>query len=903
MGTSTSPGRRRSPAFALLCSLVVALVGVMSSLPAVNAASMLAIDYGTDSFKASLVKPGVPFDVLLTKEGKRKAPAQVAYRGQDRFVGSDAQTLATRFPQDTIASVKLLVGHSPSHPQSQLHSSLFSNQLTTTARSSPAVRTTKETVPVEEALAYQLTLAKEMAEEQAKEPVRDVVITVPAWWAEVERKAMLDAAEIAGLRPVGLINDGAAVAVNYAMARTFPPEPSHHLIYDLGAGSLTVSLVSLRSAMLPDPLSLAETPQLKNVTAIQVHGYGYDVEVGGYVFDRAVRDLLVEAFEETTGKQLEQGRKVTEDKRAMAKLLREAARVKQVLSANTVASARIEGLIDDLDFRTEITRKQLEDRTASLLPHLTDPIQAALDSAKLTLADIESVIFVGGSSRVPVVQRAIADKVGEDKIAKNVNADEAAVLGAALYGAGITRGFRTKDIRVQDLTPFGIDIAYEAEKSSPDADTRVITTLLFPAMSKTGVKKTLTFRKTDDFTVDFAYQPSSASFAPSGPLFSTQFQGISAATKNLTTEQLVNATVKVNVELDPSGLLKVGKATLILREEDEADGKAKEGVADKIKNLFNRFGGAKNATASGSAEKAGATGEPAAEGGDSDAEKEPLSEEEKVALEELRRQAELPPAKTKLKVETAGASSVMGLDEKAEIKKRLRDAKSALTRKLAREEARNVLEAYVYRVRDLVEGGSRESAAFLAASVEAERKAVRELQQKTAEWLFDDGEGAETKELKEKKRELEKLVQHILLRSTEALARPAAVDKLRNTLARANDFVTAARENATALAASDPEAPQRFTTDELASFDKLVSEAQTWLADLEQKQVKVQAHEDPVLRVAQVEKKTQDVEKELVKLEKKKAPRRKKAAAKSSTASAGESEATATGKDHVKDEL
>lgn len=90
-----------------------------------------------------------------------------------------------------------------------------------------------------------------------------------------------------------------------------------------------------------------------------------------------------------------------------------------------------------------------------------------------------------------------------------------------------------------------------------------------------------------------------------------------------------------------------------------------------------------------------------------------------------------------------------------------------MTRKLAREEARNVLEAYVYRVRDLVEGGSRESAAFLAASVEAERKAVRELQQKTAEWLFDDGEGAETKELKEKKRELE-YVQPAFLASASA---------------------------------------------------------------------------------------------------------------------------------------
>ncbi|TKA54808.1 hypothetical protein B0A53_02617 [Rhodotorula sp. CCFEE 5036] len=888
----------------MLSSLVLALVMTLalSWTPTVNAASMLAIDYGTDSFKASLVKPGVPFDVLLTREGKRKAPAVVTYRGEERFVGSDAQTLATRYPQDTIASVKLLVGQSPSNPQSQLHSSLFSNVFATTARSSPAIRTSKETVPVEEALAYQLVLAKELAEEQAKESVRDVVITVPGWWAEAERKAMLDAAEIAGLRLVGLINDGAAVAVNYAMARTFPPEPSHHLIYDLGSGSLSVTLVSLRSAMLPDPLSLAETPQLKNATSIVVHGYGYDLQVGGYVFDRAVRDLLIEAFEATTGKQLEAGRKVTEDKRAMAKLLREATRVKQILSANTAASARIEGLIDDLDFRTEITRQQLEDRTASLVPHLTDPIQTALDSAKLSLSDIESVIFVGGSSRVPVVQRAIAAKVGEEKIAKNVNADEAAVLGAALYGAGITRGFRTKDIRVQDLTPFGIDMAYEAEKSSPDAESRVITTHLFPPMAKTGAKKTLTFRKTKDFAVDFSYRPSTLPDAPTGALFSTHFQGISSATANLTSEQLANATVKVNVDLDASGLLKVGKAVLVLREEDEDEAKGKDGVTDKIKNLFNRFGGSKNATA----DKPQPTGEANAdaEGEEGAAEKERLTEEEKVALEELRRQAELPPAKIKLSVETTFASGSMGLDEKAEIKKRLRDAKTALTRKLAREEARNVLEAYVYRVRDLVEGGSRESAAFLAASVESERKAVRELQQKTAEWLFDEGESAETKELKEKKRELEKLVQHILSRSTEALERPVAIDKLRSTLSRASSFATSARENATALAASDPDAPQRFTSEELASLDKVVQDAQAWLDESEQKQAKVKAHEDPVLRVAQVERKTLDVEKELGKLEKKKAPRRRsKANNKSASASAKEAESTASGKEHVKDEL
>ncbi|KAJ8291966.1 Hypoxia up-regulated protein 1 [Rhodotorula toruloides] len=187
------------------------------------------------------------------------------------------------------------------------------------------------------------------------------VSTVSGRFAEAGRKAVIDAAGV-----VGLVNRGFAVPVNYAMSRTFPPEPSHHLIYDLGSGLLRVTLVSLRSAMLPDPLSLAETPQLKNVTSIEVHGFGYDLKVGGYVFDRAVRDLLVEAFEETTGKPLEEGRKFTDDKRAMAKLLKEAAHVKQVLSAKTAAMARIEGLIDNLDFRTEITRSALESRASSL---------------------------------------------------------------------------------------------------------------------------------------------------------------------------------------------------------------------------------------------------------------------------------------------------------------------------------------------------------------------------------------------------------------------------------------------------------------------------------------------------------------------------------------------------------
>lgn len=119
------------------------------------------------------------------------------------------------------------------------------------------------------------------------------------------------------------------------MTRTFPPTPSYHLLYDFGAGSLRTTLVSLKSALLPDPLSLAAKPTLQNVTSLVVHGVGYDTNVGGFVFDQIIRDIMKEDFEEahTTD--------VSADGRAMAKLLKEASRVKHVLSANVASIARV----------------------------------------------------------------------------------------------------------------------------------------------------------------------------------------------------------------------------------------------------------------------------------------------------------------------------------------------------------------------------------------------------------------------------------------------------------------------------------------------------------------------------------------------------------------------------------
>lgn len=269
----------------------------------------------------------------------------------------------------------------------------------------------------------------------------------------------MDALELAGLRPLALLDDGAAVAINYAMTRAFPTgSAENHLFYDAGAGSIRATVVSFSTSEVKDKVS-AKTS--KNYTTAEVRGAGWDRSAGGLVMDARIRDMLEDQFVAGQGKTLEVP--FSRNKRAQAKLLKEAARVKQVLSANSEAPARIEGLAEEVDFKGHVTRDAFEHACQDLKSAFAQPIHDALLAANMTMDEITSVILIGGLSRVPMVQTAIKDLVPEDKIAQNVNADEAAVMGAALYGAGISKQFRTKDIRLTGLIPYGVDASFESD--------------------------------------------------------------------------------------------------------------------------------------------------------------------------------------------------------------------------------------------------------------------------------------------------------------------------------------------------------------------------------------------------------------------------------------------------------
>jgi hypoxia up-regulated 1 len=334
--------------------LINAFLIFVTLFPTHSLASVLAIDYGTDYIKASLVTPGVPFDILLNKDSKRKIQSSVAWKGNNRFFGTDAFNLvsqfhlsistfffltfveqASRYPEDSYSSLKYILA-APYQSPAHAHFSTISTASTTSipGRHSIALRRSDPALPpwsVEELIAMQLSYVKDLADSLSSEKVVDAILTVPSYFSQYQRDAIVDAIEIAGMRTLALINDGTAVAVNYAMTRSFPEDQQeYHIIYDAGASSIRATLVGFSTTK-----SSSSSPH----TAVNVLGVGYDREAGGTELDRRLREILLDAFA------AKHKRDLRGEKRAMAKLWKESGRVKAVLSANTDTVISVCGLV------------------------------------------------------------------------------------------------------------------------------------------------------------------------------------------------------------------------------------------------------------------------------------------------------------------------------------------------------------------------------------------------------------------------------------------------------------------------------------------------------------------------------------------------------------------------------
>ncbi|KAG0144201.1 hypothetical protein CROQUDRAFT_80184 [Cronartium quercuum f. sp. fusiforme G11] len=821
------------------------------NLPTTIARGILAIDYGTQFMQISLVQPGLSFDVLLNHDSKRKTQSVISIKSDDKLIGDDAASLAGRYPQNSFPAMKLLSGQTIESPLVKFHKELYNIPIESTERGTvkivPKLINSNVTYLPEELIALQFQYAKELADIASStnpnpsvvggEKIIDCIITIPMFYNQFERKAILDAADLSGLKVLNLIDDGSSVGVNYAMMRSFGNSKNSelHLIYDVGASSIKSTIIEF---YMFEELIHPTSKISKNVTKIDIKGYGFNRNFGGLNFDLKIRDKLKKDFE------IQSGLNVDENDRAMIKLLREAGKVKHVLSANLESQSRIEGLVDEKDFKGMITRQEFEDMFKDETHQFTQPILDSLSNAQLNLADIKSVILVGGSTRVPMIQTAVKSLVGEDKVAVNVNADEAAVMGAALYGAGISKQFKTKDIRVQSIMPHTIATSYNVSEKN-------IKSNVYSLKSKLGSKKSMKIKSVEDFSLVFEYE-SQPDYFPKEMLNVTIY-GISKAITNHTNSTGIvvpskNSTVTLTVKLDESGILSILDANLLIPGSEIKT----NGIADKIAGFF------------GSGNKK--------EGEDDDEKKESELDKAKTKLKSENNDIEDKNSKVsddiviKLQIlkQSLGLKPMTTAD-KISSGKLIRDLKAAETRKKNREEARNELESYTYKLRDRLT-----NSILIEFSTNGEIQNLTSTRDEVSDWLNDFGEIATIKELKSKKIELETKEKKILDRAIEFEKRPEAYNSFETVL---NDLKLL--EKSITEQVNGEKNPLNYTIEDINQVNKLLTEQMDWFKDIKSKQDLIEKNQDVIIKVNEIESRRKFIELEIKKLKNRKPPKKK----------------------------
>lgn len=446
----------------VLLLYTVSILGLLINSPiiGVQCYGVMSIDLGSEWMKVGLVAPNVQMDLVLNPQSQRKTPMAVAITDNERFIGDPAIDVAIKFPERTFTHFLDLVGKELDDESVKLYKKRFPYADVSSHQPNSSSIILKHPqgssfTPLElVAMMLQYGQDQVMQRLGSNELVRDVVITVPPFFNAKERKVIIDAAEIVGLNVLRLTDANAAFALSYGIFRhkDYEPEESSNktsiLFFDQGASHTSATIADYHLVEQLDPV----TRDLKNETlpTISIRAQAYDRYLGGLDMQLKLRDHIVKSFSDKT--------KIPESKvynrgRSSSKVLKEAGRVKRVLSANTDFLIRIENVIDDQDLRLPITRQEYEDLNEDLLVKRTT---AVLDKLlKMPGTDryekFESIIIVGGNTRTPKVQEVLRDYFKVDTLGKSVNADEGAALAALYQAASLGRGFRVKKFVLEEF--------------------------------------------------------------------------------------------------------------------------------------------------------------------------------------------------------------------------------------------------------------------------------------------------------------------------------------------------------------------------------------------------------------------------------------------------------------------
>uniref|UniRef100_A0A8C6FE91 Hypoxia up-regulated protein 1 n=1 Tax=Monodon monoceros TaxID=40151 RepID=A0A8C6FE91_MONMO len=830
---------RRLACWALMAVLLADLLALSDTL------AVMSVDLGSESMKVAIVKPGVPMEIVLNKESRRKTPVTVTLKENERFFGDSAASMAIKNPKATLRYFQHLLGKQENNPHVALYRARFPEhelgfdpqRQTVYFQISPQLQFSPE-----EVLSMLLNYSRSLAEDFAEQPIKDAVITVPAFFNQAERRAVLQAARMAGLKVLQLINDNTATALSYGVFRRkdINSTAQNIMFYDMGAGSTVCTIVTYQTVKTKDA---GMQPQL------QIRGVGFDRTLGGLEMELRLREHLAGIFNEQRKGQ--RAKDVRENPRAMAKLLREANRLKTILSANADHMAQIEGLMDDVDFKAKVTRAEFEELCADLFERVPGPVQQALQSAEMKLDEIEQVILVGGATRVPKVQEVLLKAVGKEELGKNINADEAAAMGAVYQAAALSKAFKVKPFVVRDaaIYPILVEFTREVEEEPGVRSLKHNKRVLFCRMGPYPQRKVITFnRYNHDFNFHINYGdlgflgPEDLRVFGSQNLTTVKLKGVGESFKKYPDYE--SKGIKAHFNLDESGVLSLDRVESVFETLVE-DSPEEESTLTKLGNTISSlFGGG---TTQDTKENGTDTVQKPSEKGEAGAEGVP------PAPEEEKKQK---PARKQRMVEEIGVELVvldlpdLRQDELARSAQKLQDLTLRDLEKQEREKAANSLEAFIFETQDKLYQPE-----YQEVSTEEQREDISGRLHAASTWLEDEGFGATTVMLKEKLAELRKLCQGLFFRVEERKKWPERLSALDNLLNHSSMFLTGAR--------LIPEMDQIFTEVEMTTLEKVINETWAWKNATVAEQAKLPATEKPVLLSKDIEAKMMALDREV----------------------------------------
>ncbi|KAH7945540.1 hypothetical protein HPB49_012118 [Dermacentor silvarum] len=403
----------------------------MASMPAIG------IDLGTTYSCAGVFRQG-KVEIIANEQGNRTTPSYVAFTDQERLIGEAAKNQAALNPTNTVFDAKRLIGRNFNDPALQNDMKHWPFKVISDGNK-PRVQVTfrgeTKVFHPEEISSMILYKMKESAEAFLGGPVKEAVITVPAYFNDSQRQATKDAGAIAGLKVLRIVNEPTAAAIAYGLDKADQKE-RNVMIFDLGGGTFDVSVLCIDKG----------TFEVKSTSG--------DTHLGGEDFDSRMVSFLAQEFLRKHKKNIEH------DKKAMRRLRTACEKAKRTLSSCTQASIEIDSLYDGVDFYTSISRARFEELNSDLFRSCLDPMERCLNDSKLTKTDIKDVVLVGGSTRIPKIQRLVQDFFNGKELNKSINPDEAVAYGAAVQAAILTnvKTVELQDLLLLDVTPLSLGI-------------------------------------------------------------------------------------------------------------------------------------------------------------------------------------------------------------------------------------------------------------------------------------------------------------------------------------------------------------------------------------------------------------------------------------------------------------